>query len=224
MAEKTFPERFRADVLSLTRLVAERWKVLAGSLVLVVALAGGLGAWWWQSSRREGEAGQALAEVNQAFRRQYPAGFYLPGGEKEDPKPDGLIERYRQVADTYAGTQAGAEARLRVADLEYSAGQYDSPLGQCPFNLWQHPDPFFPKNQNRVFFKHLNQSAQLPAKKKIHQTRVYGTDNARGGMEIPLILGENDRGLTSWVYLLDKRDGIRKINRVDIGFENIFTV
>ena len=128
MAAVTFPERFRKEVLSLARAATSRWKVVGGGLVAVVVLAGGLGAWWWYASRHEGEAGRALAEVNQAFRSQYPSGFYLPGGEKEDPKPDGLIERYRQVAEQYAGTRAGVEARMRIADLEYSAGQYDAAI------------------------------------------------------------------------------------------------
>ena len=102
--------------------------MVACGVVVAVAVAAGLGAWWWHLSRREGEAGQAVAEANQAFRRQYPKGFYLSGGEKEDPKPDSLIERYGRLADKYAGTRAGAEARMRAAELQYSAGQYDAAI------------------------------------------------------------------------------------------------
>jgi tetratricopeptide (TPR) repeat protein len=128
MAARNLAERLRREVLSVVQVAGQWWKVVACGVALAVAVAAGLGAWWWFSSRREGEAGQAIAEVNQAFRRQYPKGFHLPGGEKEDPKPDGLIERYGQVAEKYPGTRAGAEARMRVGDLEYSAGRYDAAI------------------------------------------------------------------------------------------------
>ncbi len=126
MSEKTFPERVRAEFFRVARLAKDRWRLLAAALGVVVIIGVGVGWWRWQSARREGEAGEALAAVNQAFRQEYPAGFYLPGGEKEEPKPDALIQRYHQVADQFEGTAAGAEARLRGANLEYSAGQYDA--------------------------------------------------------------------------------------------------
>lgn len=125
---KTFPERFRAGAFgTLEWLIENRWSL--GAAAAVVALVGAaIGFWWWQAERREGEAGKALVEVNQAFRKQYPAGFYLPSGEGTDQKPDALIPGYTQVADQFAGTRAGAEARLRAAHLEYSAGLYDQAI------------------------------------------------------------------------------------------------
>ena len=126
MATKTFPERFRAEFFSLWRLGVERWKFLATGALGVVVLGSAVSLWWWQAARREGAASLALAEVNQAFRKQYPAGFFLPGGEKEEVKPEALIERYQKVASDYAGTAAGVEALLRAGDLEYGAGRYDA--------------------------------------------------------------------------------------------------
>ena len=128
MAEKTFPERFRVRVFEVVEWGFQHQGVLAAALggVLLVLAAGGV--WWWQAERREGSAGVALIEVNQTFRQQYPAGFYLPSGESGEQKPDSLIQRYHQVADRFAGTRAGAEALLRAGHLEYSAGQYDAAI------------------------------------------------------------------------------------------------
>lgn len=94
----------------------------------VVLVGAAVFLWWWQAARREGAGSQAVAEVNQAFRKAYPMGFFLPGGEKEEAKPAALIERYHMVANDYAGTQAAIEALLRAGDLEYGAGQYDAAI------------------------------------------------------------------------------------------------
>ncbi len=128
MATKTFPERFRAQIFSLWRLVGERWKFLAVGAGGLLVLAAAVSLWWWQAVRREGAAGLALAEINQAFRKQYPAGVFFPGGEKEETKPEVLIERYQKVASHYAGTSAAVEALLRAGDLAYGVGQYDAAI------------------------------------------------------------------------------------------------
>ena len=124
-AMQTFADRFRARVLrTLEWILAHRRPVVA-ALAAAMMAGGAGGVWWWQAEGRERLAGKALAEVNQAFRQQYPAGLYLPRDEGNDPKPDDFIRRYRQVAGQFRGTRAGAEARLRAGHLEYSAGLYD---------------------------------------------------------------------------------------------------
>jgi tetratricopeptide (TPR) repeat protein len=128
MAEKTFPERFRVRVFEVLEWVLAHKGLLAGAVAGVVLAVAAGGVWWWQAERREGFAGMALMEVNQAFRQQYPAGFYLPSGEGGERKPDPLIQRYHQVADQFTGTRAGTEAILRAGHLEYSAGQYDAAI------------------------------------------------------------------------------------------------
>lgn len=128
MAEKTFPERFRVRVFESIEWVLGHRGLLAGAVAGVLLGAAAVGVWWWQAERREGLAGKALVEVNQAFRQQYPAGFYLPSVEAGDAKPDPLIQRYHQVADQFEGTRAGTEAILRAGHLEYSAVQYDAAI------------------------------------------------------------------------------------------------
>lgn len=128
MAEKTFPERFRVRVFEVIEWVFQHQGLLAAAIAGVVLAVAAGGVWWWQAEKREGSGGKALMEVNQAFRQQYPAGFYLPSGEPGDQKPDALIQRYHQVADQFAGTRAGTEAVLRAAHLEYAAAQYDAAM------------------------------------------------------------------------------------------------
>ena len=128
MAGKTFPERVRARTFSAFAWLLGHRRSLAAAAVGLVLAAGALGLWWWRAAQREGVAGKALAEVNQAFRQQYPAGFYLPGGEGTEAKPEALIQQYQQVADQFRGTGAAAEALLRAAHLEYSAGLYDAAI------------------------------------------------------------------------------------------------
>ena len=123
-----FPRRTQEAALRLLTFLRERWRVVAivaGGVVLIGA-AGGI--WAWQQGVRENAAGQALAAVNLEFRKQYPGGFYLSGGESSGGKPDALIQRYHQVATAHAGTRAGWEAVLRAAHLEYGAGQYDAAI------------------------------------------------------------------------------------------------
>lgn len=128
MAIETFPERFRARALRTLGWILEHQGLVAVAVVAAILAGAGAGVWWWQAARREGSAGQALAEVNQAFRQEYPAGFYLPGGDGKDRTPDDLIRKYHQVADQFPGTRAGAEAQLRAGHLEYSAGLYDAAI------------------------------------------------------------------------------------------------
>ncbi len=128
MAGKTFPERVRVRAFSTFAWVLGHRRSLTAAAVGLVLAAGALGLWWWRAQQREGVAGKALAEANQAFRQQHPAGFYLPGGEATEAKPEALIQRYQQVADQFRGTRAAAEALLRAAHLEYSAGLYDAAI------------------------------------------------------------------------------------------------
>lgn len=128
MAMQTFPERFRARVFGMLAWAFGHRRSVAAAAAALVLAAAGIGLWWWQAERREGSAGRALAEVNLAFRQQYPAGFYLSTAEGTDPKPGALIQRYVEVADRFAGTRAGAEARLRAAHLEYSAALFDAAI------------------------------------------------------------------------------------------------
>ncbi len=128
MAMETFPDRFRAQVFRILEWVlGHRWSVVAAAAAALLA-GSAVGVWWWQTERREGRAGRALAEVNQAFLQQYPAGFYLPSGEGTDAKPDALIQRYHQLGQQFPGTRAGAEAWLRAGHLEYGAGLYDAAI------------------------------------------------------------------------------------------------
>ena len=128
MAGKTFPERVRARAFGALDWVLgyRRAVVLVGVGVALAASA--IGLWWWQAQRQEGVAGRALSEVNQAFRQQYPTGFYLPSGEGTEATPEALIRRYHQVADQYAWTRSGPEALLRAGHLEYSAGLYEAAI------------------------------------------------------------------------------------------------
>ncbi len=128
MAGKTFPERVRAQTFSAFEWVLGHRRSLLAAAVGLALAAGAVGVWWSRAAQREGIAGKALAEVNQAFRQQYPSGFYLPGGEGAETKPEALIQRYQQMADQFRGTRAAAEALLRAAHLEYSAGLYDAAI------------------------------------------------------------------------------------------------
>ncbi len=128
MAGKTFPERVRVRTFSAFEWLLGHRRSLTAAAVGLVLGAGALGLWWWRAQQREGVAGKALAEVNQAFRQQHPAGFYLPGGEGTEAKPEALMQRYQEVAEQYRGTRAAAEALLRAAHLEYSAGLYDAAI------------------------------------------------------------------------------------------------
>lgn len=137
-----FPDRFRTEALHVFEWSWQRWRLLVGIVAAAVLIGMGIVLWMWQVERRERDAGGALAQVNQAFRRQYPAGFYVPTGEGMEPKPDALIQQYQQVADRHPGTRAGLEARLRMGHLEYSGGLYDAAIRDYDRYLEDRRAPF----------------------------------------------------------------------------------
>jgi len=137
-----FPDRFRAEAFHVFEWFLRRWRLVAAAAAAAALVGAGVGVWMWRVERREGEARTALAEINRVFRQQYPTGFYLPGGEGSEPKPDGIIQRYQQLADGQAGTGAALEARLRAGHLEYGAGAYDAAIRSYDRYLEDRRAPF----------------------------------------------------------------------------------
>lgn len=137
-----FPERIRGEAFRLLEWARRRWRLLVGVMAAVTVAALGGGLWTWQAARREAEGGAALAQVNQALRKQYPAGFYLPSGEGGEPRPDAIIQEYHQVAERFAGTRAALEAVLRAGHLEYSAGLFDAAVRSYDRYLENRGAPF----------------------------------------------------------------------------------
>jgi tetratricopeptide (TPR) repeat protein len=125
--EKEIKQQAGGDVLSVIAWAHANRKQLTWTLGLVAAVGLVAGLYYMHQLSRQDAADAAFCAVNLPFV-----------GQRTPTAAD--AEQFAQVADSYPGTSAGANARLLAGGIDYDTGQYAAAQGMFERFLAEHGD------------------------------------------------------------------------------------
>lgn len=147
MARPTTPHDVLDDINSfadhLRDWIAGNPLPVIGGAVLILALAGGVGAWRWWDGRQEDRAAAALAKLEDGYRTAMgavPGAVDLP--EPANPETAKATRRdyatkFLELASSESGTKAAILARLAAGDRLVEIGDRDAALQELQAALPQ---------------------------------------------------------------------------------------
>lgn len=142
IARKTLkkPDAFQREARHVGQLLAERWPLVLGAVVLLVALVGGTA--WWRARTADREAKAAAALTAAIAQYEGSESGRLGGGVPTEASARAALPALRDLAADHAGTDAGATAQLYVAhallktgDAKGAEGVYEAAMAVAPNDL-----------------------------------------------------------------------------------------